>query len=180
MLLRHSTLIFRSIESKWLPTPVVGATNELPYLTVPLKNRLDLTRLAELDRQFCEFSKLQREATPRCGWTKTVRLALGMSSNALGSRLGVTGQGVRKLEEAEADGSITLKTLSRLAHGLDCDVHYIFIPRTSLVEQLLKRTHQVAGIPMPPMPKVAEVLREAETLEALSVALNQVKKRGLW
>lgn len=103
-----------------------------------------------------------------------------MSSNALGSRIGVTGQGVRKLEEAEADGSITLKTLCRLAHGLDCDVHYILIPRTSLVEQLLKRTHQVAGIPMPPLPKVAEVLREAETLEALSVALDRVNKRGLW
>lgn len=145
-----------------------------------MKNRLDLNRLAELDRQFCEFSKLQWEGTPRCGWTKTVRLALGMSSNALGRRLGVTGQGVRKLEEAEADGSITLNTLSRIAHGLDCDVHYIFIPRTSLVEQVLKRTHEVAGIAIPPLPKVTEALREVEALEALSVALNQVKKRGLW
>lgn len=103
-----------------------------------------------------------------------------MSSNALGRRLGVTGQGVRKLEEAEADGSITLNTLSRIAHGLDCDVHYIFIPRTSLVEQVVKRTHEVAGIAIPPLPKVREALREVETLEALSVALNQVKKRGLW
>lgn len=151
----------------------------LIFLT-PLKNRLDLTRLVELDRQFCEFAKLQRNATPRCGWAKTVRLALGMSSEALGTRLGMSAQGVRKLEQAEADGSISLKTLFRLADGLDCDVQYMLVPRTSLVEQVLKRTHEVAGIPMPPLPQIADALREQETLQALSTMLGLVNKRGLW
>ena len=156
------------------------ATSLLPHAFAILKNRLDLTRLAELDRQFCDFAKLQRNATPRCGWTKTVRLALGMSSKALGDRLGMTAQGVRKLEHAEANGTITLNTLARLAHGLDCEVHYMFVPRTSLVEQVLRRTHEVAGIPMPPTLKVTDVLTEAQTLAALSTALAQVNKRGLW
>ena len=146
----------------------------------PLKNRLNLTRLAELDRQFCEFAKLQPTAAPRCGWTKTVRLALGMSSQALGARLGVTAQGARKLEQAEASGNITLNTLARLAHGLDCEVRYMFVPRTSLVEQVLRRTHEIAGIPMPTTLKVTDVLTEAQTLAALSTALAQVNKRGLW
>ncbi|MCA0213169.1 MAG: helix-turn-helix domain-containing protein [Proteobacteria bacterium] len=141
---------------------------------------MDLTRLAELDRQFCDFAKLQRNATPRCGWTKTVRLALGMSSKALGERLGMTAQGVRKLEQAEASGTITLNTLARLAHGLDCEVHYMFVPRTSLMEQVLRRTHEVAGIPMPPTLKVTEVLTETQTLAAISTVLAQVNKRGLW
>lgn len=136
--------------------------------------------MAELDRQFCDFAKLQRNATPRCGWTKTVRLALGMSSKALGERLGMTAQGVRKLEQAEASGTITLNTLARLAHGLDCEVHYMFVPRTSLMEQVLRRTHEVAGIPMPPTLKVTEVLTETQTLAAISTVLAQVNKRGLW
>lgn len=152
----------------------------MPHAFALLKNRLDLTRLAELDRQFCDFAKLQRNATPRCGWTKTIRLALGMSSKALGDRLGMTAQGVRKLEHAEANGTITLNTLARLAHGLDCEVHYMFVPRTSLVEQVLRRTHEVAGIPMPPTLNVTDVLTEAQTLAALSTALAQVNKRGLW
>lgn len=147
---------------------------------LPLKNRLDLTRLAELDRQFCDFAKLQRNATPRCGWTKTLRLALGMSSNALGERLGVTAQGARKLEQAEANGTITLNTLARLAHGLDCEVHYMFVPRTSLVEQVLRRTQEIAGIPMPSTLKGAEAQKDAETLIALASALAKVCKRGLW
>ena len=157
-----------------------GATSLLLNPFSLLKNRLDLTRLAELDRQFCDYAKLRRNATPRCGWTKTIRLALGMSSKALGERLGMTAQGARKLEQAEANGTITLNTLARLAHGLDCEVHYVFVPRTSLVEQVLRRTHEVAGFPMPLAPAAADVLTEAQRLAALSTVLAQVNKRGLW
>lgn len=84
------------------------------------------------------------------------------------------------MEQAEADGTITLNTLARLARGLDCDVHYMLVPRTSLVELVLKRTHEVAGISFPLAPKVTEVLREVESLKALSALLAQVNKRGLW
>lgn len=146
-----------------------------------MKNRLDFTRLADLDRQFCEFAQLQRHAPPRCGWTKTLRLALGMSSKALGSRVGMTGQGVRKLEQAEADGTITLKTLARLAQGLDCEVRYVLLPRTSLVEQVLTRAQQVADAPVPATTSQAgALLHEAETLEAISTLLARVNRRGFW
>lgn len=168
------------MESLWLPEVLIRATSLLPHFFTTLKNRLDLIRLAELDRQFCDFAKLQRNTTPRCGWAKTVRLALGMSSKALGERLAVTAQGVRKLEQAEANGSITLNTLARLANGLDCEVHYIFVPRTSLLDQVLRRTHEVAGIQMPPTLKVTEVLTDPLTLSTLSTLLTQVNKRGLW
>ena len=152
----------------------------MPHAFAPLKNRLDLTRLAELDRQFCEFAKLHREVTPRCGWVKTIRLALGMSSTALGTRTGMTAQGVRKLEQAEADGTITLKTLARLAQGLDCEVRYVLLPRTSLVEQVLTRAQQVADAPLPATSHAGALLHEAETLEAISTLLAQVNRRGFW
>lgn len=92
----------------------------------------------------------------------------------------MTAQGARKLEQAEANGTITLNTLARLAHGLDCEVHYMFVPRTSLVEQVLRRTHEVAGIPLPPTLKGAEARADAQTLLALTSALEKVSKRGLW
>lgn len=103
-----------------------------------------------------------------------------MSSKALGARMGVTAQGVRKLEQAEEGGTITLNTLARIAHGLDCEVHYVFVPRTSLVQQVLQRTHEVSGSPMPAVLKVPGMLAEPDTLAALSQALAQVNKRGLW
>lgn len=171
------------MESSWLPQPVTWTTNPLPNpapYNAALKNRLDLTRLAELDRQFCEFAQLQRHTTPRCGWTKTVRLALGMSSKALGARLSMTGQGVRKLEQAEADGTITLKTLTRLAQGLDCEVQYVLVPRTSLVEQVLARAKEIADAPLSVTPQAWALLREAEELETISMLLKQVNRRGFW
>lgn len=170
----------RSMETIRLPRYGQTGNHPVALPICPLKNRLNLTRLAELDRQFCEFAKLQPTAAPRCGWTKTVRLALGMSSQALGARLGVTAQGARKLEQAEASGNITLNTLARLAHGLDCEVRYVFVPRTSLMEQVLRRTHEVAGFPMPPMLAATDLLTEAQKLQALSAVLAQVNKRGLW
>lgn len=94
--------------------------------------------------------------------------------------MGVTAQGARKLEEAEANGNITLNTLSRLAHGLDCEVRYVFVPRTSLVEQVLRRTHEVARIQMPPVLSTTDIQTEAQRLIALSAALAKVSKRGLW
>ena len=171
------------MESSRLPEPVIWATKQLLNPVQPnaaLKNRLNLTRLAELDRQFCEFAQLQRHNMPRCGWTKTVRLAMGMSSTALGGRLGMTGQGVRKLEQAEADGTITLKTLTRLAQGLDCEVQYVLVPRTSLVEQVLTRAQEVAGAPPLLTPHSVTLLREAEALEAISKLMKQVNRRGFW
>ena len=168
------------METIWLPHCVWGGNQPVASDAFTLKNRLNLTRLAELDRQFCDFAKLQPTAAPRCGWTKTVRLALGMSSRALGERLGVTAQGARKLEQAEENGNITLNTLARLAHGLDCEVRYVFVPRTSLMEQVLRRTHEIAGLPMPPVFAATDALTEAQRLQALSVVLAQVNKRGLW
>jgi len=168
------------METIRLPHCAWGGNQPVASPRFTLKNRLNLTRLAELDRQFCEFAKLEPTVTPRCGWTKTVRLALGMSSQALGARLGVTAQGARKLEQAEATGNITLNTLARLAHGLDCEVRYVFVPRTSLVEQVLRRTHEVARVPMPPVLAATDALAEAQRLQALSAVLAQVNKRGLW
>ena len=83
-----------------------------------MKSRLDFTRLAELDRQFCEFAKLLRDVTPRCGWVKTVRLALGMSSTALAARTGMTAQGVRQLEQAEETVKTFLKLMKLLQEAL--------------------------------------------------------------
>lgn len=112
---------------------------------------------------------------------KTVRLALGMSSKALGARTGMTAQGVRKLEQAEALGSISLNTLAKLADGLGCEVHYILLPRTSLLEQVLKRSQEVNGTQLPTsLNEATEMLLDAEVLRTLSMLFANVNKRGFW
>jgi len=145
-----------------------------------LKDRIDLIRLAELDRQFGEFAKMQRSATPRCGWAKTIRLALGMSSGALGRRLAISAQGVRKLEQAEANGTITLNTLARLAEGMDCEVHYVLVPRTRLVEQVLRRANGFSGRREKTPVEVQQLLTESDSFNVLSDLFENLEKRGFW
>lgn len=145
-----------------------------------LKNRIDLIRLAELDRQFGEFAKMQRSATPRCGWVKTIRLALGMSSGALGRRLAISAQGVRKLEQAEANRTITLNTLARLAEGLDCEVHYVLVPRTRLVEQVLRHANRFSGRLEQTPVEVQQLLIESDSVNNLADMFANLGKRGFW
>ncbi len=158
--------------------PAVAAL--APENWIAVKSPLDLTRLAELDRQFHEFAQLQHHAVPLCGWAKTIRLALGMSSLTLGGRLGISGQGVRKLEQAEVDGSISLKTLSRLAHGLNCEVRYMLVPRTSLVDQVLTRAQERAGNAQPTSPQTWALAKDTEVFANLSKLLAQTNRRGFW
>lgn len=103
-----------------------------------------------------------------------------MSSKALGDRLGMTAQGVRKLEQAEADGSIALKTLARLAEGLDCEVIYVLVPRTSLLEQVLQRAHEMAGGAHETSPRTGQLSTETETLKMFATLFAQASRRGFW
>lgn len=123
---------------------------------------------------------MKRHAMPQCGWAKTVRLAMGMSSKALGDRLGMSAQGVRQLEQSEVDGSISLRTLSRLANGLDCEVRYMLVPRTSLIEQVLQRAQEVTGIPLSESAKNSVWLQEAEALDSISALITRISRRGFW
>ena len=66
------------------------------------------------------------------GWLRAIRETLGMTSAALGQRLGITASGVRKLEQAEAADTITLATLRRMAEALDCELHDALVPRQPL------------------------------------------------
>lgn len=124
---------------------------------------------------------MHRDVTPRCGWVKTVRLALGMSSTALAAKTGMTAQGVRKLEQAEATRSISLNTLTKLADGLDCEVRYILLPRSSLLDQVLKQSKEIHGTHLPAsFDGINEMLLDAEAISALSALFANVNKRGFW
>lgn len=57
----------------------------------------------------------------------------------------MTGNGVRKLESAEAQQVITLASLRKLANALDCELVYAMVPRKPLAEQLQDQALAVAS-----------------------------------
>ncbi|MEH6759111.1 MAG: mobile mystery protein A [Parasphingorhabdus sp.] len=70
--------------------------------------------------------------SPKTGWIRAIRDALGMSSRQLASRLGVSQSRITPLERAEAHGGATLKTLKEAAEALDCTLVYAFVPNKPL------------------------------------------------
>src|SRR5215472_13811590 len=102
------------------------------------------TPAQQLDKRFADFSTLATTLRPQKGWIKAVRTALGMTTSQLGKRLGVTQQRAAMLEKAEADGSITLKSLEHAAQSLGCRVIYVFYPEQPLSQTMRARAEKIA------------------------------------
>lgn len=99
----------------------------------------------QLDASLKHLGPLQRIAAPRKGWIRAIRDALGMSAKQLGGRLGVAQQAVARIEKDELSGSVTIKTMHRIAECLDCVFVCGFVPRSSLDTTLRKQAKQIAA-----------------------------------
>jgi transcriptional regulator with XRE-family HTH domain len=66
---------------------------------------------------------------PERGWIRAMRQSAGISAGELGRILGVSRQLPLQFEKAEADDSITLKSLRMVANALGCDLVYALAPR---------------------------------------------------
>jgi predicted DNA-binding mobile mystery protein A len=98
----------------------------------------------QVDASLSQFSSLYNTNIPRKGWIRAIRDALGMSARQLAERLGIAQQAVARIEKDEIDGSVTIKTMRRIAEQLDCQFVYGFVSKTSLKETIQTRAKQVA------------------------------------
>ncbi len=100
-------------------------------------------RRKQLDKQFANRRSLYGP-TPKGGWVREIRTALGMSMQALGQRLGVIKQRIEALEKAEVEGKVTVESLRKAAEALDCEFVYAFVPRKGLQTFLEQEARNVA------------------------------------
>lgn len=98
----------------------------------------------QIDGVLSEFALLKKLRTPSLGWIRSIREGLGMSGRQLAERLNMSKQSVARLEQDEVVGSITIKTLRKVAERLDCVFVYGFIPRTSLESTVRKRAEKIS------------------------------------
>ncbi len=85
-----------------------------------------------LDRRLTSIKAADSFARPPKGWVRAIRESLGMTTKQLGKRIGVTQSRAFEVEKAEVSGRITLESLERAAHALDCRLVYALVPRESL------------------------------------------------
>lgn len=101
-------------------------------------------RRRQLDRQL-EKAPLREVAVPRRGWISETRHVLGMRLAQIAKRVGVSEATVKRFEQAETDGSITLNSLRKVAAAMDCRLTYAFVPRKTFEDAVQSRARLVAS-----------------------------------
>lgn len=107
-----------------------------------MKNARLIREQLEAALQRC--SPLLGAGLPAKGWIRAIRDSLGMTARQLAGRLGVAQQAVARVEKDELAGSVTIKTMRRVAECLGCEFVYGFVPHTSLDCTLREQARRVA------------------------------------
>jgi predicted DNA-binding mobile mystery protein A len=97
-----------------------------------------------LDQRVAPLRRAESLARPPRGWLRAIRDALGMTTTQLAKRIHVSQSRITRLEQAEMEGSVTLKTLAQAAEGLGCTLVYALVPKESLDTMLRARAGEVA------------------------------------
>jgi predicted DNA-binding mobile mystery protein A len=146
----------------------------------------ELTR-KQLDQKLAVLRQSSLREVPRGGWTKTIRTALGMNSEALGKRIGVTQSAVSQLEASEETESISLASLRKLAQGLECELVYALVPKASLDEIMREQAHrraksivQSVSSSMELEDQVLPVQEQSRQIERLTESLLTKPSTGFW
>jgi len=126
--------------------------------------------------------------TPYGGWIFNVRKALGMSGGDLGARVGLKRSRISQIEKAEMSGSVTLKTMERIAEGLGCQFVYAIVPTTSYLDDIVKdqatkKAKEVVGraavhMLLEDQPVSAE--KTHEQIQTLAREMAATRPKGFW
>jgi predicted DNA-binding mobile mystery protein A len=95
--------------------------------------------IEQLDRKLKPFYGSEMIIVPNNGWVNTIRTAINMTLEQLGKKLSITKQGVKRIEQSEAAGTITIKSLKDVGEALDMKFVYGFIPIDGSIDSLLDR-----------------------------------------
>jgi len=98
-----------------------------------------ITARRMLDRKLASLRDSGSPAAPPRGWIRAIREALGMTTGQLARRMGVVQSRIPALEKAEARHAVTLASLEKAAHALDCRLVYALVPRAPLHELVNER-----------------------------------------
>jgi len=99
----------------------------------------------QLDRKLDPFMKAGKIQIPEKGWIYTIRKTLNMTLEQLGKRLNISKQGVKRIEESEASGSISLNLLKEAGRAMEMKLVYGFVPEAGSIDQLIdKKANELA------------------------------------
>ncbi|TKB05908.1 mobile mystery protein A [Desulforhopalus sp. IMCC35007] len=153
-------------------------------------NRIDSTRhvvLQQLMKKVKSARNVIVPKSPKDGWIRTIRQALGMSGAQFAKKMGYTRNKISILERKEASGDITINQLKELAEGLDAELVYCVVSRKDPEQfiddqarkkatEIIQKTHQNMCL------ESQHISNEAQE-EQIRFLANEIKREGgksLW
>ncbi|MCC6838536.1 MAG: mobile mystery protein A [Flavobacteriales bacterium] len=130
-------------------------------------SKLTKLRLRQLDEQLVKASGWPMDPPPG-GWLATLRKALRMPLHVLATRLDMTPTGAKRLEQREADGSITLQVLRKAAEAMNMRLIYVLVPKDGSLQKLIERRALEAAR------EIVERVDQSMRLEAQSVSRERI------
>lgn len=152
-----------------------------------MKANFSELKLRQLDTALNRWRSADLPPRPSSGWIKAIRESLGMAAAHLAARLEVNTSTVTRLENSEADDTISLSTLRRAAEALGCELHYALVPKQSLADTLENRAmtlarQQMAAVSHTMALEAQSTSREAVEVQTRALARELLKgsRRALW
>ena len=90
----------------------------------------------ELDVRQRLFRTVSGQKGSHGPWLREVRQALGVSMAEMTRKLGVKRAAISGAEEREREMNVSLKTLSRLAQAMGCELVYAVVPRRGTLAEM--------------------------------------------
>jgi predicted DNA-binding mobile mystery protein A len=91
----------------------------------------------QLDQKLQPFLNTRHIPVPERGWINTIRTTLNMTMAQLGAKLDITRQAVKKIEESEANGKISINRLKEIAKVMNLKLVYAMVPNNDSIDELI-------------------------------------------
>ena len=124
-----------------------------------------------IQQKIDQYSHLN-EPMPPSGWVKAIRGSLGLSIRQLAERVGVGHSSIAQLEKREPKKKVTLESLEKAAHAMDCKVVYAIVPMNSnhtLDDIIMSRAHVAASL-------IVQQVSHTMRLEKQGTSEKQIQK----
>jgi predicted DNA-binding mobile mystery protein A len=152
-----------------------------------MKTRFTNLKQRQLDAALTRWRTAELPARPPSGWIKAIREALGMSSAHLAKKLNLVPSTVLRLEASEADDTISLNSLRRVAEALDCELQYALVPRQSIAQTMESQANKVARERMAALAHTMALEAQATSNETVDTQVKELaesllkgSRRTLW
>jgi len=144
--------------------------------------------IEQLDQKLKPLHDAEMVLIPNRGWINTIRTALNMTMAQLGTRLNISRQGVKSIEEREAKGTITINSLKEVGEAMDLKFVYGYVPKNKTIDnyvnikakelatKIVMRTNQNMKLE----DQGLQVEKIKDSIEELAIELKREMKRSLW